>query len=66
MLFFAGKLDEVRAALRERGCEVETMESYRLLAVNIAKDARLVDVQEYLSMMAAQDVLDYEEAILRQ
>lgn len=66
LLFLAAKLDEVRAALRERGCEVETMASHKLLAVNIPKDARLVDVQEYLSMMADQDVLDYEEAILRQ
>lgn len=66
VLFLADRLDEVRTALRERGCEVETLASYKLLAVNIPKDVRLVNVQEYLSVIADQDVLDYEESILRQ
>lgn len=66
VLFVSERLGEVRTALRDRGCDVETLKSHDLLAVNIPRDVPLVDVQDYLSTMASQDVLDYEEAILRQ
>lgn len=66
VLFDAEKLEAVRSALRELGCSVETMESHKLLAVNIPMDTQLAGVQEYLSTMAARDALDYEEPILRQ
>lgn len=66
VLFDGKKTDTVRSTLRELGCSVETMECYSLLAVNIPKGTQLAVVQEYLSMMAAVDALDYEEPILRQ
>lgn len=55
-----------RSALGRLGCDVETLPSHGLLAVNVLENALLGDVQLYLRSIAGDSVIDYEGPILRQ
>jgi hypothetical protein len=66
VMFVEAERGRVVEHLREMGCSIEMLESRNLVAINVPADVRLLDVQQFLALLAERDVLDYEEPILRQ
>lgn len=56
---------EVREKLSEMGCSTESIERYRLVAVDLPAEVLIQDVRRILDDDCDQDLWDYEEPLLR-
>lgn len=59
-------VDNIGKDLLEMGCYTEYLHEYRIMAVSVPSEVKLVDVQVYLQLEADAGRIDYEEPILRQ
>jgi hypothetical protein len=65
VFFDEEQAERVSQHLLSLGCAVEYSKAFKLLAVNVPGDVKVMDVQLYLGSEAASGTLDYEEPILR-
>lgn len=67
VIYFDGDTYEtIRQSLEGMGCEVEHFDEICLLSVHIPNEVSLAAVQSYLQKGFHNNLLDYQEAILRQ
>jgi hypothetical protein len=66
VFFDRGATEDVTEALLRSGCIVERMLEYNIIAASIPASISLEAVRAYLDAAAADGIIDYEEAIMRQ
>lgn len=66
VFFDRGATEDVTEALLRSGCIVERMLEYNIIAASIPASISLEAVRAYLDAAAADGIIDYEEAIVRQ
>lgn len=66
VFFDRGATEDVTEALMRSGCIVERMLEYNIIAASIPASISLEAVRAYLDTAAADGIIDYEEAIVRQ
>lgn len=65
VFFDASKLELLRSAISDLGCQTEYLESHHMLAISVPREVAIHAVRGVLEGLADEGVLDYEEAILR-
>lgn len=64
--FDTGTYEAIRHSLEEMGCAIEHFAEIRLISVNIPIHITIDTVRSYLQEGFRNEILDYQEAILRQ